>query len=277
MLESTARFSGNPHGSKKIRRRTRIYNNREALVEKDRAMKELFDQQSKVLAFDFMLEEYFKAGFGTLGKSDLDLLFFSTLLKYARIEDKSDYALSKTLEITQTRVRNLKIKNCLKYAPLDRKSVEEVFIEKARYARLEDDGKRISLPIYDPNLYIELENFIEKENGYVEAQLNPKIFTIRIDQFVGLLINFQAEKEGKNIDVVKNEFLQQIRTTLKTEEKFGQKVDLESLASFKDVQKLLLEKGVDFGLELLLSTVPGGTFVKKLVQAVYTGIRGVVA
>jgi hypothetical protein len=42
-------------------------------------MKELFDQQSKILAFEFMLEEYFKAGFGNLSKSDLDLLFFSTL------------------------------------------------------------------------------------------------------------------------------------------------------------------------------------------------------
>lgn len=240
-------------------------------------MKELFDQENKILAFDFMLEEYFKAGFGTLGKSDLDLLFFSTLLKYARINDESDYALSKMLQITQRRVRNLKVKNCLKYAPLDRKSVEEVFIEKARYARLEDDGKRISLPIYDPNLYIELENLIEKENGYVEAQLNPKIFTIRIDQFIGLLINFQAEKEGKQVNAVQKEYLERIKTTLITEKKFGQKVDPKSLTSFKDVQKLLLEKGADFGLELLLSTVPGGTFGKKLIQAIYTSIRGVMA
>jgi hypothetical protein len=240
-------------------------------------MKELFDQESKILAFDFMLEEYFKAGFGTLGKSDLDLLFFSTLMKFAKIKDESDYSLSKALQITQARVRNLKVKNCLKYAPLDRRRVEEVFIEKAKFARLEDDDKKISLPIYDPNLYIELENLIEKENGYVEAQLNPKIFTIRIDQFIGLLINFQAEQEGKEVDAVKEEYLAQIKTTLKKEKKFGQKIDPESITSFKDLQKLLVEKGVEFGLDLMLSAVPGGLFAKQLVKVIYTSIKGVAA
>ena len=205
-----------------------------------------FDQEGKIKAFDFLFQEYFKAGFGTLSKSDIDLLFFSVLLAYGKIEDDSDYSLSKSLQITQSRVRNLKIKNGLKYYPFDHARIEAAFLDKARFARLEEDKVRISLPIYDPNLYIELENLIEKENGYVEAQLNPKIFTIRIDQFFGLLINIQAEKEGKKVDTVKDEYLKQIKAVLLKEKKFSKKMDPQSIMTFKDLQKKLLEKGVDF-------------------------------
>jgi hypothetical protein len=91
-------------------------------------MKDLFDRDSKIKAFDFLFEEYFKAGFGTFSKSDIDLLFFSTLLKYAKIEDCSDYSLSKALKITQPRIRNLKIKNGLKYSPPDLGRIEDAFI-----------------------------------------------------------------------------------------------------------------------------------------------------
>ncbi|MBD3383984.1 hypothetical protein GF407_03570 [candidate division KSB1 bacterium] len=149
-------------------------------------MKERFIEKNKEDAFDFIIEEYFKAGFGTLNKSEVDLLFFSALMKYGELEDTSDYAMSKLLQITQTRVRNFKVKDGLKYSPIRQEKVEKEFLQKAEYARVEDDEK-ISIPIYDPNIYIELENLIEREKGYVEAQLNPKIFTIRIDQFIGLL------------------------------------------------------------------------------------------
>ncbi len=236
-------------------------------------MKEKFIASKKSNAFDFIIEEYFKLGFGTLNKSEIDLLFFSALLKYGDISDNSDYALSKLLQITQSRVRNLKVKDGLKYSPIDKLTVEKIFLEKAKSARVEEDGKRISIPVYDPNIYLELENLIERENGYVEAQLNPKIFTIRIDQFVGLLISIQSESDKKKVEDLQKEYLKKIKEAAQKEDKFKDKIDTSSITSFKDIQKLILEKGVDVGLDLILSAVPGGTFVKKLTETIWNTVK----
>ena len=236
-------------------------------------MKEKFSKENKIKAFDFILEEYFKQGFGSMTKGDIDLLFFSAINKYSSLKDKSDYSLSKILKITQTRIRNLKVKEGLKYSPIGIEEVEKIFLEKAKFARIEDDNKKISIPIYDPNVYIELENIIESNNGYVEAQLNPKIFTIRIDQFINLLISFETQKENSNVKKIQSEYLKRLKEKIKEEEKFYSKIDTSSIMSFKDLQKQILEKGVDFGLELLLSSIPGGTFAKKLVETLINNIK----
>lgn len=240
-------------------------------------MKLSFNPESKAAGFDFLIAGYFQAGFGSLTKSDIDLLFFALINKYANLEDKSDYALSKLLQISQSRVRNLKIKNGLKFEPLSLEDTEDAFLEKAKFARVEEDGKRISIPIYDPNLYIELEYLIEKDNGYVEAHLNPKIFTIRIDQFIGLLVNIQAEKEGKTTNAIKKEYLSLVKSKLGQEEKYAKTIDPEAIVDFKDLQKLIFEKGVSFGLDLLASSIPGGTFATKLVKVLYTSVKDATA
>lgn len=182
-------------------------------------MKEKFNNDKKAQAFDFIISEYFKNGFGALGKGDIDLIFYHALTQFGNLNEhqKTDYELSKMLQITQSRVRSLKVKQGLKYAPMDTQSVQEVFLEKAQFARLEEDGKRISIPVYDPNVFIELEHLIESQNGYVEVQLNPKIFTVRIDQFIGLLICFQAIETNKEIRSVQQEYVRSIQEIVKRE------------------------------------------------------------
>jgi hypothetical protein len=236
-------------------------------------MIEHFTEKDKALAFDFILKEYYKSGFASLNKSDIDLLFFSTLLKFGNIENKSDYELSKLLQITQSRIRNLKVKNALKYAPLHFNEIENVFLEKAKFARLESDLKRISIPIYDPNIYIELENLIEKENGFVEAQLNPKIFTIRIDQFFSLLLVFQSIHEKRSLKEIKKEYLAQLQVLQKEVSEYHKELKKEPILSFKDLQKKLLDKGFEYSFKLIADLIPGGTYIKKLTDVVLNSIR----
>ncbi len=227
-------------------------------------MKESFADHNKRIAFDFLMDEYLKQGFGTMTKGDIDLLFFTAINKYSNLKDKSDYALSKQLKITQARIRNLKVKEGLRFSPMDAHDVEDTFIEKAHFARIEEDGKRISIPIYDPNIFIELENIIERNNGYVEAQLNPKIFTIRIDQFISLLISFQSKNDSRSLKKYQNEFLLNIKDTIKKEDKYAGKLEASAILNFKDLQKQILDKGVSFGLELLCDAMPFGSFAKRI-------------
>ena len=67
-------------------------------------MKDNFPKENKAKALDFILDEYFKQGFGTMTKSDIDLLIFSAINRFSNIKDKTDYSLSKRLKITQTRI-----------------------------------------------------------------------------------------------------------------------------------------------------------------------------
>ncbi|MEI6678770.1 MAG: hypothetical protein WCL21_09195 [Mariniphaga sp.] len=230
-------------------------------------MKENFEDRDKIEAFNFIIDEYFSHGFGTLTKGDIEVIFFSALNKYSNITLKGDYELSKLLKITQARVRNLKIKDGLKFRPTSREHVLQAFIKNAQYARIEEDKKRISFPINEPTIFIELEHLIEQSNGYVDFQLNPKIFTIRIDQFVNLFISFDSIHSGRDSKFFENSYFDNLKNTIKSEKKYSDDIDLKSIMSLNDLQKILLGKGVDFGIDLLFSFVPGSSIARPLLDA----------
>jgi hypothetical protein len=217
-------------------------------------------------ALTFVCDEYFKNGFGSLSKTDIDLIFFTLVMRHCHKQDASDYTLSKLLQITQGRVRSLKVKMGLKYEPVGKDKVFQTLVENARYARVEEDEKRISLPIYDPNVFIELENLIEVHHGYVEFQLNPKIFTIRIDQLFNLVVIFHAEQESKSSKEIENVIFEAIKKVVKKEEKFSTELDDESLLSMDKLKEAFVDKGVDFILDLLFSAIPGGTLISQLLK-----------
>ena len=62
-------------------------------------------------ALEFILSNSFKSGFGTLSKTELDLILFTAVLKFSDQKNYSELALSKYLQITQQRIRNLKEKS----------------------------------------------------------------------------------------------------------------------------------------------------------------------
>ena len=58
-------------------------------------------------ALDFILTNVFRSGFGILSKTEIDLILFTAIQKFSNQKDLSDHALSKYLQITQQRIRNL--------------------------------------------------------------------------------------------------------------------------------------------------------------------------
>jgi hypothetical protein len=236
-------------------------------------MIEKYSSKQKIKAFDFLVSKYFEAGFGSMSKSDVDQLFFNVATQYSNITDHSDYILSKLLKITQPRVRNLKLKNGLKYNQLSTDAALKQFEKYAKFARLEDDNKRISIPIYDPNVFVELENLIEQSHGYVELQLNPKILTIRIDQFLNLLIQLEIKRTGQHQKDIEDKYFSALKDTILKEVKATGKVKSESILSIKDVQKIFLETGVGFGFEMLLSAIPMAKPILGIVQVLSKSIQ----
>lgn len=193
-----------------------------------------FNDEQKIKAFDILMKSYYQKNFGQLAKADIDLLMFHFYMDAIINNDCqsesnrcSDYNISKDLGITQQRVRNLKIKEQLRFP---RKiNIKDDFLSLIKQARYDKNTKKISLCIRDPNLFIEIQNLIEEQGGFIDLQLNSKVLSLREEYFVDLLLMLEPDdSKEKIIEILKDEF---------------NNYDIE-LIEGKSIGKRMIEKGL---------------------------------
>ena len=220
-------------------------------------------EENKSAALEFILKNAFKSGFGTLNKSELDLILFAAIMKYGYDSD-TDLQLSKYLQITQRRISNLKEKVSVKYSLIDTKEAIRYFIEKLEFAKKSDTY--IDVPIADVAVKNEVEGILDKYNLLLHSQLNQKIFRIRIDDLFELLLIFQSEEQS---DIPYDDFREKVLSNLKNNTEVLKKIEMEVSSEgtiehrFKNK---LLKSGVDIGLEILKEVIPGGGIALKAVD-----------
>lgn len=169
-----------------------------------------FSDEEKIALFDEIISNFFDSNFGQLSKSDIELMMFNIYIKKMISNNRnadgtidykkcSDYKISQDLGITQQKVRNLKVKNQL-INPIDYdwKAALARLTENARYDK--NSGK-IVINIPDPNLFIEIQNFIEDQGAYVEKQLNSKILQLRVEYYIDLIVSLEPDVTRKKIIV----------------------------------------------------------------------------
>ena len=169
-----------------------------------------FNDEEKIELFDEIVSHFYNSNFGQLSKSDMELMMFNFYIKKMISENRnsdgtidyrccSDYKISQDLGITQQKVRNLKVKNQL-INPIDYdwKAALARLTENARYDK--NSGK-IVINIPDPNLFIEIQNFIEDQGAYVEKQLNSKILQLRVEYYIDLIVSLEPDVTRKKIIV----------------------------------------------------------------------------
>lgn len=167
-----------------------------------------FTNEDKIKFFDELSARFYNANFGTLSKSEFELMmfrfYFEKMISKNTFEDKtidysncSDYKISKDLGITQQRVKNLKIKSHLAH-PMDF-SWEKALAKLTENARYDNSTNRITLNIPDPNLLLEIQNFIEENGAYVEKQLNGKVLQLRAEYYIDLIVALEPEEKRKEI------------------------------------------------------------------------------
>ncbi len=167
-----------------------------------------FTTEEKARMFDEIAEKFYNRNFGSLSKADMDLMMFRFYFEALMGDNTyqngninfhtcSDYNMSRELGISQQRVRNLKVKYQLT-SPTDFawEAALSKLTEKAKYDK---DSQKITLNIPDPNLYIEIQNFIEEKGAYVEKQLNSKILQLRTDDYITLILATEDDANKKRI------------------------------------------------------------------------------
>lgn len=167
-----------------------------------------FSEEYKARCFDELAAHFYNANFGQMSKADIELMMFNFYLRQMISDHRddcgsidynecSDYKISRDLGITQQRVRNLKIKKQLVYP--EKYTWEIAFAKLIKNARYDPKTQKITLNIPDPNLFIEIQNFIESRGSYVEMQLNSKILQIRAEYFIELVVSLEPEESRKKI------------------------------------------------------------------------------
>lgn len=146
-----------------------------------------FSDEFKIRVFDKIAMEYFDRNFGSMSKSDLETLLFSEYIEYLieTGQDFDDYTMSKQLGITQSRISSLKERKELKY-PINREYWRDAFAETVKYAKYDEEKKRIIIPIEDTNVRIEVRHFIDQMRWFDEYQLNRKLLTLPMGCFLEL-------------------------------------------------------------------------------------------
>lgn len=165
-----------------------------------------------------LAKHYYMSNFGSLSKNEIDLLMFKFYLEkmiainknndgtidYSKI---SDYKIAKDLGITPQRVRNLKVKKELVYPQDDFewKNSLRLLLENEKVIRIENHHIKVNIP--DPNLFFAIQDYIEDTGGYVDIQLNSKLLSVPIENFMTLLELIDKNNDCEKItEIIENEY-----------------------------------------------------------------------
>ena len=194
-----------------------------------------FSEEEMADNFKTICNCFYEKNFGQMSKSDFEALMFHFYIEKL-VKDNSDsngiidfnacsdYRISNELGITQQRVRNLKVKNQLLF-PRDF-SWQKAFAKLVGNARVDRVTHRVTVDIPDPNLYIEIQNYLEENGRYIEKQLNSRLLQMRIEYYIEMLLSFEEEKTRKEIIT---ELKKQYKNDNKTDKVFDENDIAKSL------------------------------------------------
>ena len=154
-----------------------------------------FSDIEKIEAFDRIATCFLQQNFGSVGKSDLELLMFSILWNHCKKHNIKcdDYSLSNILGITQQRFRNLKVKNQLRY-PDENYDWKIELARLAQHLQFRENDSYIVISIDNPLLMIEIQHFIEEKGGLVDRSFNPKLLKMPTRDFAVLMMEVGLAK-----------------------------------------------------------------------------------
>ncbi len=141
-------------------------------------------------------EKCLERNFGTLSKSEFDLLVFHYYLldKQAQVGSRyvTDYEIGSDLGLTIQRVRSLREREALKWPSKEEGKWKENFLECLKFARYDEKSDAVKIPVPDVNLLKEVRNFIETAGLIDDYQLNPKVFQCNLDALIAMCLDFKS-------------------------------------------------------------------------------------
>lgn len=156
-----------------------------------------------------MEAELFSRRFGSFSKNDYEVLMFTVYLDSLRVPAR-DYEISVDLGITESKVRNLRVKSQLMYP----KKIDwtNELVKSLKQGSYDPVTRQVTIMFEDPSIQNYMRNEIEKSFNNVGKTFNSKQLVLPIESFMLLAaiaeenpdkvigqLNARLQKETKSI------------------------------------------------------------------------------
>ncbi|KAA0876356.1 hypothetical protein [Nitrincola tapanii] len=142
-------------------------------------------------------------GFGAMTKTEIDILVFHLLSESSEIKDKSNYHVANKLQISESKVKSMRLNAALKYKQANHKAVLANIVTRVtdEMAKPEFEGGKVTITIENPVEQRELEHAIKSVGRNIEYGLNKELLKISpIALFELVVSNLEnPEQEFENI------------------------------------------------------------------------------
>ena len=161
-------------------------------------LQRIIDEASENFGKEF-LEHYLSGSFGSMSKSETEILIFHLLSKHFEIS--SNYEISNLLKISETKVKNLTLNAHLRYP---RQSGDEIVretlvdIAKKFSAIYDEQNGEVKIHIQSSVQKRETINAINKLGSFADYGLNNEILKIRINTLFSLFEKFLDKEKFKD-------------------------------------------------------------------------------
>lgn len=150
-----------------------------------------------------IIGEYLKRGFGSMNKNDFEVFIFHWLINNKiECKGKSDFVISQTLKIPESKVTRLRYEAGLKYGETNTEHYREELktaLSKAKCEEGATEGK-IMMSIPDKLLRQYLSNMLTEDGRFLDGSFNSNVVTMSAGNFIFVLENmFLDEKKRKAI------------------------------------------------------------------------------
>lgn len=161
-------------------------------------LQRIIDEASENFGKEF-LEHYLSGSFGSMSKSETEILIFHLLSKHFEIS--SNYEISNLLKISETKVKNLTLNAHLRY-PIQSgdEIVRETLVDIAKKfsAIYDEQNGEVKIHIQSSVQKREMINAINKLGSFADYGLNNEILKIRINTLFSLFEKFLDKEKFKD-------------------------------------------------------------------------------
>lgn len=157
-------------------------------------------------------DEFFQVCFGRFGsmnKNDYEVALFHLMLEN-EYEDKSDYYLSKLLQIPESKVKRLRYEANLVYPKSDDEYKSKFYELLNRQSYKITNDNKIQFAVNDKMLRLYLNDKLDEVGSFSDSSFNSNIVTISASDLIILLSEFENRKDAlKHIkeEIAKNGML----------------------------------------------------------------------
>jgi len=138
-------------------------------------------EEQKINFGEVFVKKYLSGGFGTMTKSEMDILIYHLISDSEDIRDKANYHVANKLLIPESKVKSLRLNAALKYKQANHKAVIANIVTKItdEMAKPEFESGVVTITIENPVEQRELEHALKLEGRNIEYGLNKELFKIK--------------------------------------------------------------------------------------------------